>query len=139
MGWRVRSSPHRYIVSIYIYEQSAVDYIQNGRAALVKGLQNILLIKKNVRQRGLFRDSEVNSIFSQSSPRSQQVDRLLGAAVNGGEDVCYELLRILDDTRHKTFPKPAEGQPDLHQWISCFTFGNDPHLQSEGKVTSVQT
>ncbi|KAL6490983.1 hypothetical protein MHYP_G00013280 [Metynnis hypsauchen] len=113
-------------------ERSAVDYIRNGRAALVRGLRNLPLIARTVRERGLLPDPEIELIFNQGAAPADQVRQLLDAAAEKGEDVCYELLRVFDDTRDQTFGE----HPELYQWISCFSFGHDPQHQSDDMADS---
>ncbi|KAL7880605.1 hypothetical protein SRHO_G00028590 [Serrasalmus rhombeus] len=117
-------------------ERSAVDYIRNGRAALVRGLRNLQLIERTLRERALLPGSEIDLIFSHDAAPADQVTQLLDAAAEKGEDVCYELLRVFDDTRDQTFPMPGGEHPELHQWISCFSFGHDPQHQSDDMADS---
>ncbi|KAI4884807.1 hypothetical protein NFI96_003750 [Prochilodus magdalenae] len=117
-------------------KRSAVDYIRNGRAALVRGLRNLHLIKQKLGERKLLPDSEIVSIFDKGATAAEQVRQLLDTAACKGEDVCYELLRIFDDTRDQTFPMPVERHPELHQWISCFSFGHDLQHQTDDMADS---
>ncbi|XP_035392561.1 uncharacterized protein LOC113568372 isoform X2 [Electrophorus electricus] len=117
-------------------QQSAVDYIRNGRVVLINGLRNLILILQTLKQRTLLSDSEKDFILDEDVTRLDQIGRLLDLVTSKGEDACYELLRILDDTRFQTFPMPGVQQPDLHHWISCFPFTNDPNVQSDDNAGS---
>ncbi|XP_076828431.1 uncharacterized protein LOC143474746 isoform X3 [Brachyhypopomus gauderio] len=117
-------------------QQSAVDYIRNGRSVLLNGLQNLNLILHTLRQRKLLSDSEEDFVLGKDKTTINQIGRLLDLAANKGENVCYELLRILDITRYETFPMPVEQHPELHHWISCFPFANDPNIQTDDSAGS---
>ena len=111
-------------------QQSAVDFIKKGRALLEKRLQNLSLVLNKLCEYNVLDKGQVTHIqsFNELSDRSKHLIDLL---IYKGEAACYELLKILDSTRSKTFPRPGLHNPDLHHWISCFSFGDDVLTQSE--------
>ncbi|XP_029504021.1 uncharacterized protein LOC115119384 isoform X1 [Oncorhynchus nerka] len=115
-------------------QQSAFEYVQNGRALLEGHLQKRSLVVDELRKNNIFSEKQVREIKSHKK-RSVKTRKMLDMIIKKGEYASYELLKILYNTRNQTLPKtnPTQNQPrhpDLHQWISCFSFTDDPDLQS---------
>ncbi|XP_041926554.1 protein NLRC5-like [Alosa sapidissima] len=111
-------------------EQSALDFIKKGRALLEKSLQNLSVILNKLLVHKVLDKDQVTYIksFSETSDGSKY---MIDQVICKGEAACYELLTILYSTRFKTFPKSGLHNPDLHHWISCFSFVDDLQTQSE--------
>uniref|UniRef100_A0A8C7IBH7 NACHT domain-containing protein n=2 Tax=Oncorhynchus kisutch TaxID=8019 RepID=A0A8C7IBH7_ONCKI len=115
-------------------QQSAFEYVQNGRALLEGHLQKPSLVVNELRKNNIFSEKQVREIKSHKN-RSVKTRKMLDMIIKKGEYASYELLKILYNTRNQTLPRtnPTQNQPrhpDLHQWISCFSFTDDPDLQS---------
>ncbi|KAG7236320.1 hypothetical protein INR49_001139, partial [Caranx melampygus] len=117
--------------------QSAKAYVQQARLHLVRELKNLSVIVENLYEREVFTDEEVSKIQAEKDDFDKN-RKILDKVIKSGEAACYELLRIIDRTRKRTLgrpPLPSErksGAPpedktfDLHHWISCFSFKDDP-------------
>lgn len=117
--------------------QSAVDYIKQARIHLVRELKNPSVIVQNLYEREVLGDEEVSKIQAEKDDFDKN-RQILDKVIKKGEAACYELLRIIDRTRKRTLerrPLPSERQTgappedktfDLHYWISCFSFKDDP-------------
>ncbi|KAM9412114.1 uncharacterized protein ACWYII_026470 isoform 3-T3 [Salvelinus alpinus] len=105
-------------------EQSAVDYIQNGRRLLVDSLENHKLVIDQLHKHKVLHQEEV-SYLSSMYEKSDRSRKMLDMTVCKGEAACYELLKILYTTRTVSLKQ------DMHYWISCFSFRDDPKLQSD--------
>lgn len=111
-------------------QQSALDFIKNGRILLEKRLQNLSVVLNELFDRKVLSEGEVINLKS-ITETPDGTKRMIDLVIRKGEAVCYEFLKILDYTRSTTFPKPGIHNPDLHHWISCFSFGDDLQTQSE--------
>ncbi|KAG7215653.1 hypothetical protein INR49_022008 [Caranx melampygus] len=128
--------------------QSAKAYVHQAILRLVKELKNPSVIVQNLYKREVFTDDEVSEIQTEKDDFDKN-RKILDKVIKKGEKACYELLRIIDRTRKRTLgrpPLPSErksGAPpedkmfDLHHWISCFSFKDDPqtaysYLQGSG-------
>ncbi|XP_013997320.2 uncharacterized protein isoform X5 [Salmo salar] len=115
-------------------QQSAFEYVENGRALLEGHLQKPSLVVDELRKNNILSEKQVREIKSHKK-RSVKSRKMLDMIIKKGEYASYELLKILYNTRNQTLPRtnPTQNQPrhpDLHQWISCFSFTDDPDLQS---------
>ncbi|CAB1318910.1 unnamed protein product [Coregonus sp. 'balchen'] len=116
-------------------QQFAFEYVQNGRAPLEGHLQKPSLVVDELRKHNILSEKQVREIKSHKK-RSVKTRKMLDMVMKKGEYASYELLKILYNTRNQTFPRtnPTQNQPrhpDLHQWISCFSFTDDPDLQND--------
>lgn len=111
-------------------EQSAVDYIQNGRSLLVDSLENPSLVIDHLHKHMVLHQEEV-SYLSSMYEKSDRSRKMLDMTVCKGEAACYELLKILYTTRKVSLKQ------DMHYWISCFSFRDDPKLQSDFTPTGM--
>ncbi|XP_028828992.1 uncharacterized protein LOC114786216 isoform X2 [Denticeps clupeoides] len=114
-------------------EQSALDFITNGRSLLGERLQNLSVVLKELRSREVLSQKEINLIKSQ---KGNGYHTMLDLVIDKGEATCYNLLKILDYTRMQSFPPPGRYNPDLHHWLSCFPFGDDVLFQGDTCVDS---
>ncbi|XP_052334263.1 uncharacterized protein LOC118357513 isoform X3 [Oncorhynchus keta] len=105
-------------------EQSAVDYIQNGRRLLVDSLENHSLVIDQLHKHNVLHQGEV-SYLSSMYEKSDRSRKMLDMTVCKGEAACYKLLKILYTTRTVSLKQ------DMHYWISCFSFRDDSTLQSD--------
>ncbi|XP_063073557.1 uncharacterized protein LOC134464037 [Engraulis encrasicolus] len=110
-------------------KHSAVDYVRNARLLLIEHLKNQSLIVDKLQQLKVFNFENGRAIMSEKNP-SDQTRHIVDFVTNKGEEASYLLLRILDSERGRTLPKDAT--PDLHQWISCFSFRQDPEMEPTG-------
>ncbi|KAG7235521.1 hypothetical protein INR49_002567 [Caranx melampygus] len=130
--------------------QCAVDYVQQARIHLVEELKNPSVIVQNLYKRGVFTDEEVSKIQTEKDDFDKN-RKILHKVIKKGEAACYELLRIIDTTRKRTLGRPPSerksGAPsenktlDLHHWISCFSFKEDPQTTRDylqGRATDIR-
>ncbi|XP_047432136.1 uncharacterized protein LOC125000627 isoform X8 [Mugil cephalus] len=119
--------------------QSALDYVRSARTHLVGELKNLSVILENLYQKGVLTDEEVSKIRAERDDYDK-TRKILDSVTNKGEAACYEFLRIIDTTRKRTLerqPLPSKNKSDastearkfdLHHWISCFSFKEDPQV-----------
>uniref|UniRef100_A0A3Q2PFY6 CARD domain-containing protein n=1 Tax=Fundulus heteroclitus TaxID=8078 RepID=A0A3Q2PFY6_FUNHE len=120
---------------------SAKDYISNTRAQLLGGLRNLSVIAENLYQQGVLNDDEFNEIKAEKDDYGR-TEAILDSVTRKGEAACYQLLKIIYQTRKRTLERPdpvfknsheasAETKKfDLNHWISCFSFKEDPEMGS---------
>uniref|UniRef100_A0A3B3X8B8 CARD domain-containing protein n=1 Tax=Poecilia mexicana TaxID=48701 RepID=A0A3B3X8B8_9TELE len=120
-------------------KQSAKDYIANARVHLVGELRNLSVILENLHQQEVFTDEEVNTIKAEKDDYDR-TRAILDSVTRKGEAACYRFLRIIDQTRRRTLERPdplfknsheastEATKFDLHHWISCFSFTEDPEI-----------
>ncbi|XP_014894055.1 uncharacterized protein LOC106951188 isoform X2 [Poecilia latipinna] len=120
-------------------KQSAKDYIANARVHLVGELRNLSVILENLHQQEVFTDEEVNTIKAEKDDYDR-TRAILDSVTRKGEAACYGFLRIIDQTRRRTLERPdplfknsheastEATKFDLHHWISCFSFTEDPEI-----------
>ncbi|XP_035984402.1 protein NLRC5 [Fundulus heteroclitus] len=120
---------------------SAKDYVSNTRAQLLGGLRNLSVIAENLYQQGVLNDEEFNEIKAEKDDYGR-TEAILDSVSRKGEAACYKLLRIIYLTRRRTLKRPTPlfkngHEPsagakefDLHHWISCFSFKEDPEMSS---------
>ncbi|XP_038158239.1 uncharacterized protein LOC119794668 isoform X3 [Cyprinodon tularosa] len=106
--------------------QTALEYLSNARVHLVGKLRNHLVILENLYQKGVLHDEEVNKIKTEKDDYDKN-RALLDSVIKKGEASCYQLLRILYETRRRTLERPGSDETtakefNLHQWICCFSF-----------------
>ncbi|XP_073713757.1 uncharacterized protein [Misgurnus anguillicaudatus] len=99
-------------------QQSAAEYLRTCRCKLVTRMQNFPLIIENLYQQKVFNDHDVDALKAEKT-EFDKARCILDRVIKKGEKASYELLRILDFTRRRTL------HPDLHHWISCFSFRED--------------
>uniref|UniRef100_A0A3B5QB83 Si:ch211-108d22.2 n=1 Tax=Xiphophorus maculatus TaxID=8083 RepID=A0A3B5QB83_XIPMA len=117
-------------------KQSAKDYIANARVYLVGELRNLSVILENLYQQKVLTDEEVSKIKAEKDDYDR-TKAILDSVTRKGEAACYRFLRIIDQTR-RTLERPTPifkishetsteaTKFDLHHWISCFSFTEDP-------------
>ncbi|XP_063076926.1 NACHT, LRR and PYD domains-containing protein 4F-like [Engraulis encrasicolus] len=110
-------------------KHSAVDYLRNARVLLIEHLKNQALIVDKLKELKVFNFDNGRAVMSEKNP-SDQSRKIIDFATNKGEEASYLLLRILDGEKGRTLPKDAT--PDLHQWISCFPFRQEPEMEPTG-------
>ncbi|XP_027866955.1 uncharacterized protein LOC114140869 isoform X10 [Xiphophorus couchianus] len=118
-------------------KQSAKDYIANARVYLVGELRNLSVILENLYQQKVLTDEEVSKIKAEKDDYDR-TRAILDSVTRKGEAACYRFLRIIDQTRRRTLERPTPifkisheasteaTKFDLHHWISCFSFTEDP-------------
>ncbi|XP_073721115.1 uncharacterized protein [Misgurnus anguillicaudatus] len=99
-------------------QQSAAEYLRTCRCKLVTRMQNFPLIIENLYQQKVFNDHDVDAVKAERT-EFDKARCILDRVIKKGEMASYELLKILDFTRRRTL------HPDLHYWISCFSFRED--------------
>ncbi|XP_043082376.1 protein NLRC5-like isoform X2 [Puntigrus tetrazona] len=97
--------------------QSAKEYLKKQENTTDSN-ENLSLIIDNLYQENIFCDDEVNALKADRT-EFEQARCLLDMVINKGEEASYEFLRILDVTKKRTL------DPDLHYWISCFSFRDE--------------
>ncbi|KAI1898126.1 hypothetical protein AGOR_G00069140 [Albula goreensis] len=120
-------------------QQSALNYVTNGRVHLIGRLRNLPLIIEKLRQCGVLNENEV-SVINSSSETFSKTRKILDMVTANGEEACYEFLRILDVTRKRTLPEQQQGfsasrvtrSCDLLQWIISFPFREDRNDYTAG-------
>lgn len=111
-------------------QQFALEYVQNGRGSLEAHLRNPSMVADKLRKDRIISEKAVRKVKSYMK-RSGRTRALLNAVIARGEVASNELLKILYETRHRALPNTQSKLcPDLHQWISCFSFTEDPDIQS---------
>ncbi|XP_047672689.1 uncharacterized protein LOC113650479 isoform X13 [Tachysurus fulvidraco] len=105
---------------------SAKEYVRNARENLVGRLQNLPVIVEKLHQQNVFNGNEVSEIEAEPE-KYNKTRRILDWVLNKGEKACYKFLRILDRERKLVLPKPdsTSQTPDLHTWISLFSFRDE--------------
>ncbi|XP_032364467.1 uncharacterized protein LOC116678846 isoform X2 [Etheostoma spectabile] len=108
---------------------SALHYVKNQRCRLVGKLKNLSVILENLNQENsdkkrVLNDEEVCEIEQAEKTDYDKTRKILDSVIKKGEAACYEFLRIIYMTRKRTL------DPDLHHWISCFPFKEDPQMDS---------
>ncbi|XP_015249191.1 PREDICTED: NACHT, LRR and PYD domains-containing protein 12-like [Cyprinodon variegatus] len=106
--------------------QTALEYLSNARVHLVGKLRNHSVILENLYQQGILHDEEVSKIKTEKDDYDKN-RALLDSVIKKGEASCYQLLRIIDQTRRRTLERPNSDETtakefNLHQWICCFSF-----------------
>ncbi|ROJ33099.1 Nucleotide-binding oligomerization domain-containing protein 2 [Anabarilius grahami] len=110
-------------------QQSAQEFLGNGRTLLTEGRLNCDPLIEALNQCKFFINHELSSI--ESAENSQDRIRiLLDIVFSKGEEACSKFLKILDKKRFEVFPRPVLGDRDLHHWISCFSFQDEPQSQT---------
>ncbi|KAK2864825.1 hypothetical protein Q7C36_003979 [Tachysurus vachellii] len=106
--------------------ESAKEYVRNAREKLVGCLQNLPVIVEKLHQQNVFNGNEVSEIEAEPE-KYNKTRRILDWVLNKGEKACYNFLRILDRERKLVLPKPDSTRqtPDLHTWISLFSFRDE--------------
>ncbi|GAA6086264.1 uncharacterized protein LOC113650479 isoform X1 [Tachysurus ichikawai] len=106
--------------------ESAKEYVRNARKKLVGRLQNLPVIVEKLHQQNVFNGNEVSEIEAVPE-KYNKTRRILDWVLNKGEKACYNFLRILDRERKLVLPKPdtTTQTPDLHTWISLFSFRDE--------------
>ncbi|XP_068575543.1 uncharacterized protein [Cebidichthys violaceus] len=99
--------------------QSALEYVKSAKLSLVGKLKSLSVILENLNQKGILSDELVCVIEAERTDYDKR-RKILNLVINSGEDACYQFLCILDVTKGRTLEK------DLHYWISCFSFNEDP-------------
>ncbi|TKS66677.1 Protein NLRC5 [Collichthys lucidus] len=117
--------------------QSALAYVESARVHLVGELKNLSVIVENLYQQGVFTDEEVSEIQAEKHDYNK-TRHILNSVIKKGEKACYKFLKIIDTTRKRTLERPTplperntEPVFDLHYWISCFSFKEDPQTDVE--------
>lgn len=120
--------------------QSALKYILNAKALLVENLKNPKLLAEKLQEKvkgkdfGVFNLHEFNAVTSEKNPLEQNL-KILDIVTKKGKDACYEFLRILDGERNRLLPKV---NPDLHHWISSFSFREEPDMEATGEKDTMR-
>ncbi|XP_067299767.1 uncharacterized protein [Pseudorasbora parva] len=110
-------------------QQSAQEFLLNGQTLLTGGRLNCDPVIEDLTQCKFFINHELNSI--ESAENSQDRIRiLLDIVFSKGEAACNTFLKIIYKKRVQVFPRPVLGEPDLHHWISCFSFQDEPQSQT---------
>lgn len=109
--------------------QTALEYLSNARVYLVGKLRNHSVILENLYQQGVLHDEEVSKIKTEKDDYDKN-RALLDSVIKKGEASCYQLLRIIDQTRRRTLERPDSNETtakefDPHRWIICFSFKDD--------------
>ncbi|KAE8278537.1 Protein NLRC5 [Larimichthys crocea] len=117
--------------------QSALAYVESARVHLVGELKNLSVIVENLYQQRVFQDEEVSEIQAEKHDHDK-TRHILNSVIKKGEKACYKFLKIIDTTRKRTLGRPTplperntEPAFDLHYWISCFSFKEDPQTDVE--------
>ncbi|XP_032412685.1 protein NLRC5-like [Xiphophorus hellerii] len=120
--------------------QSALEYVENARPHLVGELKSLSVILENLYQQKVLIDEEVSKIKAEKDDYDR-TRALLDSVIRKGKAACYRFLRIIDQTRRRTLERPTPlfknsheasteaTKFDLHHWISCFPFKEDPEMQ----------
>ncbi|XP_056317301.1 uncharacterized protein LOC130231871 isoform X2 [Danio aesculapii] len=116
-------------------QQSAREFLQNGRTLLITGHLNCDHIIEALNKCKLFMNHELNSAKS-SEDNQDKIRIILDMVISMGEEACYVFLKILDKKRFQVFPRPGLGYRDLHHWISCFSFRDEPQSHTASKTDS---
>lgn len=114
-------------------QQSAQEFLENGHKLLTGSHLNCDPVIEALNQCKFFQIHELNSIES-AEITQDKINIILNLVVSKGEETCYKFLKILDKKRFQVFPRPGLGSPDLHHWISCFSFQEEPQSQTANKA-----
>ncbi|KAK2917092.1 hypothetical protein Q8A67_001466 [Cirrhinus molitorella] len=96
-------------------QKSATEYLRNTRKDLITKMKNLPLIIENLYQEKVFNNYEIDDLKAEST-EFNKARCILDWVINKGDKASEKLLKILDFTKKKTL------DPDLHPWISCFSF-----------------
>uniref|UniRef100_A0A669E6U7 NACHT domain-containing protein n=2 Tax=Oreochromis TaxID=8139 RepID=A0A669E6U7_ORENI len=118
--------------------ESAKNYVKTARVHLVRELKNLSVIVQNLNQKGVLGEEEVSLIQAEKTDENKR-RMILDSVIKKGEAACYELLKIIDMTRKRTLGRlpflsektnetSRETKFDLHHWISCFSFKEEPQM-----------
>lgn len=110
-------------------QQSAQEFLRNGQTLLTEGRLNCDPVIGALIQSKFFINHELSSIESAEN-NQDKIRILLDIVFSKGEEACYKFLKILDKERSDIFPRTVLGYPDLHHWISCFSFQDEPQSQT---------
>ncbi|GAA6091643.1 uncharacterized protein LOC113650499 [Tachysurus ichikawai] len=104
----------------------ASEYIKDALEKLVGRLQNLTVIVEKLHQQNVFNGNEVSEIEAEPE-KYNKTRKILDLVLNKGEKACSNFLRILDRERKLVLPKPdsTSQTPDLHTWISLFSFRDE--------------
>ncbi|XP_065109113.1 uncharacterized protein [Paramisgurnus dabryanus] len=102
-------------------QQSAAEYLRTCRCKLVTHMENFPLIIENLYQQKVFNDHDVDALKAERT-EFDKARCILDWVIKKGEMASYELLKILDFTRRRTL------HPELHHWISIFSFREDADM-----------
>ncbi len=114
-------------------QQSAQEFLGNGHNLLTGSHLNCEPVVEALNQCKFFKTHELNSIES-AEISQDKIKIILNLVISKGEEACYKFLQILDKKRVQVFPRPGLGSPDLHHWISCFSFQEEPQSQTANKA-----
>lgn len=109
--------------------QSAEEFLRNGRILLTTSQLNWDPVIESLDQCNFFINNEKYSIDS----AADRWATLLDIVISKGEEACDTFLKILDRRRFDVFPRPGLTDPDLHYWISCFSFQDEAQFQNANK------
>ncbi|KAM4538349.1 nucleotide-binding oligomerization domain-containing protein 1-like isoform 2-T2 [Fundulus diaphanus] len=121
--------------------QSSLEYLRNARVQLVEGLRNLSIILENLYKQGVLHDEEVSKIKAEKDDYDR-TRAILCSVTKKGEAACYQLLKIIYQTRKRTLERPdpvfkksheasTEAKKfDLNHWISCFSFTEDVEMDA---------
>ncbi|XP_065104812.1 uncharacterized protein [Paramisgurnus dabryanus] len=109
--------------------QSAQEFLKKGRTLLTTSILNRDPVFEGLNECKFFMNYELDLVNS----AADRWESLLDIVISKGEEACYTFLKILDKTRFEVFPRPGLQYPDLHHWISCFSFQDEPQPQSSSK------
>ncbi|XP_051508933.1 uncharacterized protein LOC127414715 isoform X3 [Myxocyprinus asiaticus] len=115
--------------------QSAQEFLGNGRTLLTGSLLNYDCVIEALNQGKFFIDDELDSVTATANSRDR-LRNMLDIVISKGEEACYKFLKILDKKRFEVFPRPGVEYPDLHHWISCFSFQDELQSQTTNKEDS---
>uniref|UniRef100_A0A9J8AQH0 Uncharacterized protein n=1 Tax=Cyprinus carpio carpio TaxID=630221 RepID=A0A9J8AQH0_CYPCA len=116
-------------------QQSAQEFLGNGRNLLTRSHLNCDPVIEALNQCKFFQTHELNSIESVENSQDK-INIILDIVIAKGEEACYKFLKILDKKRFQVIPRPGLVLPDLHHWISCFSFQDEPQSQTANKADS---
>lgn len=109
-------------------QQSAQEFLRNGKTLLTGGHLNCDPLIEALNECKFFINNELHSIESAENSQDR-IWILLDIVFSKGESACNTFLKILDKKRFQVFPRNM-GYPDLHHWISCFSFQDEPQSQT---------
>ncbi|XP_077084290.1 uncharacterized protein LOC143737167 [Siphateles boraxobius] len=113
-------------------QQSALEFLRNGQTLLTRGRLNCEIVIEALNECKFFINNELNSIESAENSQDR-IRSLLNIVFSKGEAACNTFLKILDKKRFQVFPRNM-GYPDLHHWISCFSFQDEPQSQTANRA-----
>ncbi|XP_043101358.1 uncharacterized protein LOC122349396 isoform X2 [Puntigrus tetrazona] len=116
-------------------QQSAQEFLGNGRNLLTGSHLNCDPVIEALDQCRFIKTEELNLIQS-AEIIQEKIKIMLDLVISKGEEACYKFLKILDKNRFQVFPRSGLVTPDLHHWISCFSFQEEPQSQTANKADS---